>query len=142
MTLPDINVWIALAVSNHAHHDAAIRWFETQQLVGFCRVTQQGYLRLLSNGAMMKAFGVVPLTNAEAWATYEALLADDRITYLEEPTGLEPIWKRLGTRDTASTKLWMDAFLAAFAIAGDHELASFDEGFGQFADLRLHRIPP
>lgn len=143
MMLPDINVWIALTVSNHEHHAASVRWLETQQApasIAFCRVTQQGCLRLLSNAKMMKGYGLPPLTNAEAWASYQALLEDDRMTFLAEPGGLEPLWRDFGARDTASTKLWMDAFLAAFAVAGKHELVSFDSGFRQFAGLKLQRL--
>ena len=143
MLLPDINVWLGLAVSNHEHHPFAIRWLDAQQKpasLGFCRATQQGYLRLLSNEKMMRTYRLPPLTNAQVWASYQALLADERITFLPEPEGLEPIWQRFGSRDTASTKLWMDAFLSAFAVAGNHELVSFDSGFREFAGLKLQRL--
>ena len=30
---------------------------------------------------------------------------------------------------------WMDAYLAAFAIAGGHQLITTDKGFKQFAEL-------
>ena len=143
MTLPDINVWIALTVSNHEHHAASLQWLETQQApasLAFCRVTQQGYLRLLSNAKMMEGYGLPPLTNAEAWASYQALLADDRMTFLAEPGGMETVWRDYGARDTPSTKLWMDAFLAAFAVVGGHELATFDAGFRKFAGLKLQLL--
>ena len=143
MLLPDINFWIGLAVSNHEHHPAAARWLAKQQArdaVAFCRVTQQGYLRLLSNENMMTGYRLPPLSNAQVWASYQALVADDRITFLAEPAGIEPRWRDFGARDTASTKLWMDAFLAAFAVAGNHELVTFDSGFRQFAGLKFHLL--
>ncbi len=49
--LPDVNVWIALAAERHAHHMRAREWFATladERLV-FCRITQLGFLRLLTN---------------------------------------------------------------------------------------------
>ena len=36
----------------------------------------------------------------------------------------------------ASPKLWMDAYLAAFAIAGGCQLVTTDQGFAQFPSLR------
>ena len=144
MILPDINVWLALAVSNHGHHAAAVRWLATHHApasLAFCRATQQGYLRLLSNDRMMKNYSLPPLTNARAWDCYEALRQDDRVTFLAEPGGIEPLWHDLAARDTASGKLWMDAFLAAFAVAGGHEIVTFDSGFRQFAGLKLHLLP-
>lgn len=143
MLLPDINVWFGLAVSNHEHHPAAVRWLKTQQepaSLGFCRATQQGYLRLLSSEKLLRSYRLPPLTNAQVWASYQALLADERITFLPEPAGFEPIWQRFGSRNTASTQLWMDSFLAAFAVAGKHELVSFDSGFRQFAGLTLQLL--
>jgi hypothetical protein len=51
IALPDINVLLALAWSNHAHHDAAHRWFARASSVGWatCLMTQTGFLRLSLN---------------------------------------------------------------------------------------------
>ena len=48
---PDINVWIALIVAEHIHHPGATDWYsrtEGNTLV-FSRITQMGFLRLLTN---------------------------------------------------------------------------------------------
>jgi uncharacterized protein len=65
---------------------------------------------------------------------------DDRITFAPEPDGIDPVWRGFAARSTSSPKLWMDAYLAAFALAGHHELATFDAGFRQFAGLTV-RVP-
>jgi hypothetical protein len=71
-------------------------------------------------------------------AVYEAFLADDRIACrADEPVGLEPSWKELAVRKTASPKLWMDAYLAAFARAGRYSLVTTDAAFRQFRGLDL-----
>jgi uncharacterized protein len=46
IALPDINVLLALAWSNHAHHDAAHRWFARDATAGWatCVLTQTGFL--------------------------------------------------------------------------------------------------
>jgi uncharacterized protein len=51
IALPDINVLLVLAWSNHAHHDAAHRWFARDATAGWatCLLTQTGFLRLSLN---------------------------------------------------------------------------------------------
>lgn len=141
MTLCDSNVWLALALSKHTHHTAAREWLETVEepaSVFFCRATQQSFLRLLTDASVLAPYGNPPLTNREAWSAYEAFLADDRITYrADEPVGVQPIWKQLAMRRTASPKLWMDAYLAAFALAGRYSMVTTDAAFLQFRGLDL-----
>lgn len=139
--LCDSNVWLALALSKHRHHAAARAWLETVEqpaAVLVCRATQQTFLRLLTNAAVLGPYGNPPLTNRQAWSAYEALLADDRITFRAgEPAGVEPLWKELAVRGTASPKLWMDAYLAAFALAGQYRMVTTDTAFRQFRGLDL-----
>jgi uncharacterized protein len=144
VVLCDSNVWLALALSGHVHHGAARAWFESidePASVFFCRATQQTLLRLLTNPSVLKPYGNPPLTNRQAWQVYDALRADDRIAFrVEEPTGLEPEWKRLALRGTASSKLWMDAYLAAFARSGGYRLVTTDAAFRQFRGLELELL--
>ena len=141
MHLCDSNVWLALALSAHVHHSVSRDWFENIDEAGtvlFCRATQQTLLRLLTNAAVLAPYGNEPLTNAEAWAGYEALLADDRIVFrAEEPAGLEPLWRRLAARNTPSPKLWMDAYLSAFALTAGCRMVTTDGAFKQFSGLDL-----
>lgn len=67
-----------------------------------------------------------------------AFLTDNRIFFRnEEPAGLERRWQELALRETASPKLWMDAYLAAFALAGGYRLVTTDRAFRQFTGLDL-----
>jgi uncharacterized protein len=139
VNLCDANVWLALALSRHVHHRTARTWFQGIARPGdvlFCRATQQTLLRLLTNSAVLAPYGNPPLTNAQAWKAYEAFAADDRIAlWIDEPTQLESHWKQLAARDTTSPKLWMDAYLAAFAITAGLRLVTTDIAFRQFAGL-------
>ncbi|HKH45633.1 MAG TPA: TA system VapC family ribonuclease toxin [Thermoanaerobaculia bacterium] len=141
MVLCDSNVWLALALSKHSHHIAARKWLETVEepaSILFCRATQQTFLRLLTNASVLGSYGNPPLTNRQAWSAYEALLDDDRIAFrADEPAGVEPLWKELAVRETASPKLWMDAYLSAFALAGRYRMVTTDAGFRQFRGLDL-----
>ena len=144
MVLCDSNVWLALALSRHHHHRAALDWFATVNApasVCFCRATQQTFLRLLTNVSVLHPYGNPPLTNRQAWKAYEQLLADDRIVLrAEEPAGLETRWKRLALRDTAPPKMWMDAYLAGFALAGGYRMVTTDAAFTQFRGLDLELL--
>ena len=141
LNLCDSNVWLAMVLSGHVHHAAARAWLETvedPESVLFCRATQQALLRLLSSRAVLAPYGNPPLTNREAWRAYQSLLSDDRIAFRAlEPTGLEAQWKRFAVRDSASPKLWMDAYLAAFALSGGYRMVTTDGAFRQFAELDL-----
>jgi predicted nucleic acid-binding protein len=53
---------------------------------------------------------------------------------------LEADWQRLSTVPSASPKLWMDAYLAAFAISGGYRLVTFDNAFTQFQGLDLELL--
>lgn len=144
VNLCDSNVWLALALSGHAHHDVARDWLDSideTATVIFCRATQQSFLWLLTNAAVLAPYGSPPLTNREAWEAYEALVADYRIVLRdEEPGALESRWKELALRDDASPKLWMDAYLAAFALTAGYRMVTTDAAFMQFAGLDLHLL--
>jgi toxin-antitoxin system PIN domain toxin len=139
--LCDSNVWLALVLSKHSHHSSSRAWLETVEAQGallFCRATQQAFLRLLTNATVLSLYGNPPLTNSQAWSVYETLLADDRIVFrADEPAGVEALWKRFAARGTSSPKLWMDAYLAAFSLAGRHRMVTTDKAFRQFQGLDL-----
>jgi toxin-antitoxin system PIN domain toxin len=132
-------VWLALALSKHELHMAAGEWFAKQSGRGtvlFCRASQQSLLRLLTTEKLMALYDLPPLTNAAAWDFYKGMLADPRLAWAAEPRGLEAHWQTLAARGRPSPKLWMDAYLAAFAMAGGHRLITSDKAFAQFQDLQ------
>ena len=95
---PDINVWVALSHSVHAHHQVANDWFESLDRdvrLRFCRFTQLGFLRLLTAQAVM---GEQVLNQSEAWVIYDQWMKDDRVDFLEEPIGIEPRFRALTRR--------------------------------------------
>jgi toxin-antitoxin system PIN domain toxin len=135
--LPDINVWIALASDRHVHHEAAKNWFAEVEPGGaaFCRVTQMGFLRLITNRHVMVADVV---TQKEAWQVYQKLSRDPRVTFLHEPSGIEDEWRQLTQSGSTSTNTWTDAYLAAFALIRGLKVVSFDGDFEEL--LRTNAI--
>lgn len=139
MDLPDINVWLALVFEAHTHHEFARHWFENQDECCFCRMTQSGFLRLATNHV---AFGEEALTLSEAWSCYDALHEDYRIQFSHEPLGLEHLWRIMTLGKNYSPKVWNDAYLAAFCVAGDYRMVTFDKGFKKYIDLDIYILTP
>ena len=134
--LADVNVWIALAVVGHVYHSTALAWFEEPQTsqILFSRVTQMGFLRLLTNRNVM---GANVLSAADAWRVYASLCDDDRVRYAEEPPHLEDGWREAAMYFGAGPNFWTNAYLAAFAISGSRRLVTLDRGFRQFRGLEV-----
>ncbi|HEX4589532.1 MAG TPA: TA system VapC family ribonuclease toxin [Gemmataceae bacterium] len=140
MHLPDVNVWLALAYAGHQHHPSATAWFAgiNGNDCAFCRLTQQAFLRLVTTPNLI---GTNPVSLVDAWRMYDALFADPRVVYSEEPEGLEPLWRGNTQSRSFSPKVWNDAYLAAFAEAAGFELVTFDRGFGQYKAVRCVILP-
>ena len=62
------------------------------------------------------------------------------MVFANEPSGLENEWIRLAGLDLRAPKVWMNAYLAAFAISGGFELVTIDTAFLQFKGLSLQLI--
>lgn len=139
MILVDTSVWVPVVLSEHQFSAAARSWLEKiepPEGTLFCRATQQSFLRLLTTAAVFLPYEK-PMSNAQAWSAYHELLGDERIAFVEEPPGLEAHWERLANRQSPSPKLWMDAYLAAFAIAGGYQFVTTDRAFRQHEGLDL-----
>ncbi|MGH9471303.1 MAG: TA system VapC family ribonuclease toxin [Terriglobales bacterium] len=129
---PDTSVWVALSVSRHVHHGAARHWFERRSAdtrYHFCRLTQMGLLRLLSQDAVMGAREA--LGQEAAWATYDRWLEDLRVDFLDEPAGLEVFFRQWPRSLRPAPQRWSDDYLCAFAGAAGLRLATFDRALQQ-----------
>ena len=131
-SLFDSSVWIAAIFTTHPFHQQAQTALHDATPAApavFCRSTQLSLLRLASTPALLKAYGADGLTNRDALVALDALLALDQVCEREEPPGTLALWHRLATRDTASPKVWMDAYLAAFAMGGALRFVTLDHDF-------------
>jgi toxin-antitoxin system PIN domain toxin len=121
-----VNVWFALVHEIHPQHRSALAWGESldnDAVVYFSRFTQLGLLRLLTNRSAM---GQDVLSQSQAWEAFDAFLANSGNRMLEEPRGIDPLFRTYTYRHEASTKLWADGYLAAFSVAAGIQLVTFD----------------
>lgn len=126
--LPDVNVWVALTSDRHVHHLPAKQWLDgirNEQIV-FCRLSELGFLRLLTNRHVMQNDVLGPI---QAWQAYDAFRADPRIIFLPEPRDFGEQWRRAETEVSSSPNAWTDAYLATFAKNVNASVVTFDRGF-------------
>jgi toxin-antitoxin system PIN domain toxin len=131
---PDLNVWVAMAYRGHQHHAASRSWFDSLEsdTAGFCRITQIGFLRLLTNPMVM---GDEVKTQAEAWQAYDHFTSDSRVVFCAESgeTAVEDELRRLTTTARSTHQQFPDAYLVAFARAGGMTLVTFDRALSKIA---------
>jgi hypothetical protein len=137
--LLDVNVWIALTSNRHVHHPIALGWLQgiDQDTIAFCRVTELGFLRLLTNAHVM---GKDVLSPAEAWHVYDTWRTDDRVVFLSERAGFTEHWRRLGSRITGGANAWTDAYLAVFAAHTDATMVTLDRTFSPLGEVTVKSL--
>jgi toxin-antitoxin system PIN domain toxin len=139
--LPDVSVWVSSVAERHQHHRLAKVWFDGDsgaKLV-FCRITQLGFLRLLTNPHVMAEDTCSP---QEAWQMYSRLRSDRRVGYVTEPTELAETWPDFTPAQAKSPNLWTDAYLCAFCAAASLTLVTLDakiQGRSGLSLLKLSR---
>jgi toxin-antitoxin system PIN domain toxin len=130
--LVDANVWLPVLVERHEHHAVATAWWRERAAASccWCRPVQQTVLRHLTNRTVM---GDNTHTPAAAWLVWEKLVLDERSAFLPlEPSGLDEAWRQNIATRQSTPKLWMDAYLAAWAATAGVSFVTFDSGFKSY----------
>ena len=135
--LPDLGVWLALAVQEHPHHAAALRYWDELQKAApaakhalpfklyFCRQTAENLVHLLCQPGVV---GEGALTLDAAWALYQRIRAVPFIGLLAEPPHCESaLGSLLASQGGPSASLWPSLNLAAQAQSSGLRLVSFDD---------------
>ena len=138
--LVDTNVWLAAIFTTHPLHQVArdaVQQATPVEPAVFCRATQLSFLRLASTSTLLKAYGAEGLTHRDALVALHALQALRQVNVREEPRGTLALWQAMSALDSASPKVWMDAYLAAFAISGGLRLLTLDQDFRNFVPRGL-----
>jgi toxin-antitoxin system PIN domain toxin len=136
--LPDINVWLAMAVQEHPHHTWARNYWssavaQTPAMPGpklwFCRTTMLGLVRLL---CQPKVVGTGALELPAAWNLYLRFRAMAQIGLLADPAGCETQLAALLSSTQPPPRLWTDTYLAALSQSSGLRLVTFDKDFARF----------
>ena len=124
---PDVNVWIALTFKGHVHYPVARSWLDAlpdDSELCFCRLTQIGFLRLLTTSAVM---GNRVLSQEAAWQVYDDWLTNGHASFLEEPASIERVFRSLSQLPRPAAKDWADSYVCAFAQVSGLRLVTFDQ---------------
>jgi toxin-antitoxin system PIN domain toxin len=137
--LPDVNVWVALAVDLHPHHSVAKHWAEQHRLevLAFCRVTEMGLLRFLTNAKVMAG---APLSAAQAWGVRDNILSDPKVTMVKESDEFEKQWRRTARAGKVGPNFWTDAHLVSLCLASGCTLVTFDRALASKQGCLLHLL--
>lgn len=140
----DTNVWIAFNFQKHPHNADSVAFVDSctaERPALFSRAVENSTLRLLSNPSVCLAYDSPPMTNEQAatllsdWRSHKHIGCFDA-----EPEDTRALWLELATSPSASPKVWMDAYLAAFAIRAGHPFATFDTDFRRFETKGLELL--
>ncbi|MGA9060595.1 MAG: TA system VapC family ribonuclease toxin [Terracidiphilus sp.] len=126
LIFPDVNVWLALNYEKHIHNRVVVEWYETlvhATIFVFCRHTQMGLFRVLSMEPVMKQDS---MSQAQCWEVYDHWIDSGLAFVAQEPPGLESCMRERTQEKLVSPKVWADAYLGAFAEAGNLTLVTFD----------------
>jgi uncharacterized protein len=128
LVFPDVNVWLVLIIE-HVHQKAALNWWQRESgAIAFCRFTQIGLLRLLTTSVVMDG---KPFSMKQAWSAYDNFAGDERVEFVQEPPGVERVFRGLSSSAHASPKLWADAYLTAFANECRGSVVTFDRSLAR-----------
>ena len=132
--LPDLNVWLALAATQHPHHAQALTYWEQQASgrVLFCTVTALGLVRLLSQPKLM---GASVLGSAEASDLLQTFRRQPGVAMAAPEHDGWDLFHTLLSSAELPARLQTDAYLAALVIANGWRLVSFDRDFERFKGL-------
>jgi uncharacterized protein len=134
--LPDVNVLLALAWSNHAHHEAAHRWFARDAAAGWatCLLTQTGSLRLSLNPLVVG----VSIDCQAAIHLLRSLVAHPHHRYADIAPALTTTrFDQLGPKIIGYRQV-PDATLLHLARLGGLKLVTFDRPVAAVCPWREH----
>ncbi len=136
--LPDVNVWLALAIEEHPHHEAAASYWTSHagESRFFCRLSAMSLVRLLAHPKLMAD---KPLTLTKAWALYRRFASLPGVAMLAEPEGLDADFDAL-FEPKFPVRLFTDAYFAALAGKAQVRLVTFDRDFERFDRVALLRL--
>ncbi|MEX2578178.1 MAG: TA system VapC family ribonuclease toxin [Verrucomicrobiales bacterium] len=139
-------MWIASYFKGHPHHAIAAEFMRGRSVdepASLSRAVELSWLRLVTTASVCRGNGAAVLTNPAAIEALDLWRSRPQIRRLDaEPEGTRELWLELAGIPSASPKVWMDGYLAAFAIRAGLPFATLDIDFRRFeaAGLQLHLV--
>ncbi len=132
----DTNVWIAFHFKGHPHHHLAAEFMRGRSVdepASLSRAVETSWLRLVTTATICRSYSAAVLTNPAAIEALDRWRSQPQILCLDaEPAGTRELWLELAAIPSTSPKVWMDAYLAAFAIRAGIPFATLNSDFRRF----------
>lgn len=127
----DTNLLIALLWPTHEFHDAAQRWFRSNQRAGWatCPITEAGFVRIISN----PAFSRDAVSPAEASEHLSISFAAGKHRFVTASISLGKAIAPFAARITGHQQI-TDAYLLGLALHHGLRLATFDRTIASLAE--------
>jgi uncharacterized protein len=143
--IPDVNILLAGARPDHAHHAVAKAWWlialqdaTTEQPIRLLPVVVSGFLRVVTHPKIFS----VPSTIEEATIHIDALLALPNVDLINT----QPSWrtfKKLCVEKSLTGNAIPDVWIAATAVQLSEHVVSFDKDFKKLlARSQVTILPP
>lgn len=116
--LLDANALIALVISDHEHHDRAVRWAASVGAIALCPIVE---------GALVRFLVRVGERHTTAAAILTALYASPRCEFWSDSVS----YRVTGLEHVSGHRQVTDAYLAALADSRGARLATFDQGLAE-----------
>ncbi len=121
--LLDVNVLIALHDQDHINHSLVSRWFQTEAKQGWasCPITQNGFLRIMSQSGYSNPLPIAMLSGVLARSTQSPFhqFWPDAISAVDE--------QLFAIASLASSRQLTDAYLLALAIHHHGRFVTLDQ---------------
>jgi len=135
MLLPDVNVLLNAYFVEQAPHRVAREWLNDAlngtEPLGVPDVVLTGFVRISTSRAFAR-----PLTKVQAFDACERVRSARAYLPLPPDDRQWAIYRSFAENHAVTGGDFTDAYLAAFAVASDASLVSFDKGFSRFEGLR------
>jgi uncharacterized protein len=125
VALLDVNAILALLIENHEFHTTMADWFARNEKSGWatCPVTQQGFVRIVSNPAYMNP---APRVGAAIQLLAQTLAASIHHQFWTDEISLPDLDQHVLGRLSGHQQL-TDAYLLSLAIRRQGKLLTFDK---------------
>jgi hypothetical protein len=131
IALLDVNALLALLWENHIFHAPMARWFVTNESRGWatCPLTEQGFVRIVSNAAYMKP---APKVRSALDLLQKTTEANKRHRFWADDLPLSALSESIRRRLQGHRQI-TDAYLLALAMHHKGKLLTFDRRILQLA---------
>ena len=134
--LYDANMWVAMLIPRHVHHERALSHYDSVAGTGYVLLSQSvriSVLRLLTQPSIHRVYALEPITNTAAFDYLARITQSPKVRNLLEPAELFVTWRDLAAHLHPAPNRWMDAYLCAVARHAGVPIVTLDRGMLHYA---------